>query len=174
MNEDERFPSLLSFPIFHSQMGKRKKASVHFRIAHQRLEKALGAENPHTLDALHWEIKCMQNNEFAPATTAGSAGAGSEAGASAAASASAESDNLLGNGSGDDEEVYHSQKTWVNAPTCELCSRTFTTVTMVRPHHCRICARCVCDPCSKGNTVTREFGMTTPVRCCDLCEQQGF
>lgn len=159
-----------NYAVLCVQMGKRKKAAKYFGIAHQRLKKALGGENPHTLDSLHWEVKCMKDVDFKPVA------AGETDSVADGAAASAEGDKLLGIHATDedDEESFVSKATWVNMPGCELCNRQFTTVTLVRPHHCRICSRCVCDQCSRGKTVTKEFGMATPVRCCDMCEQQGF
>jgi len=147
-----------NYAVLCVQLGKRRSAAKYFGIAHKRLESSLGAENAHTLDALHWEIKCTKDVDFVPTVASISANASS--------SASSHKDG--------EEEFYLSKPTWVNAPSCELCNRQFTTLTMVRPHHCRICVRTVCDQCSKGKTVMKEFGLTTPVRCCEMCEQQGF
>lgn len=159
-----------NYAVLCVQMGKRKKAAKYFGVAHERLEKALGPENPHTLDALHWEVKCMKDVDFKPVA------AGETDSVAGSSATETEKDNLLGiyGKDEDDEESFVSKATWVNMPGCELCNRQFTTVTLVRPHHCRICSRCVCDQCSKMKTVTKEFGITTPVRCCDMCEQQGF
>mmetsp|Transcript_114423 Transcript_114423/g.180157 ORF Transcript_114423/g.180157 Transcript_114423/m.180157 type:complete len:665 (-) Transcript_114423:68-2062(-) len=39
------------------------------------------------------------------------------------------------------------QQQWArNTPACQLCERRFTV--FARPHHCRTCARCVCNTCS--------------------------
>ena len=70
-----------NYAVLCVQLGRRKKAAKYFGIAHVRLEKHLGPENPHTLDALHWEIKCMKDVDFKPAnTTTGTGGAGVKTG----------------------------------------------------------------------------------------------
>ena len=50
----------------------------------------------------------------------------------------------------EENELFLTKPTWVNAKSCEFCNKHFSTLTMIRPHHCRICARTVCDTCSKG------------------------
>jgi tetratricopeptide (TPR) repeat protein len=190
-----------NYAVLCVQLGKRHKAAKYFGIAHQRLEVALGKENPHTMDSLHWQLKCMKfkpesavksgderttaddATPSSPKKTAAAEAAAptEETPADAAAVAAADAavgteaqqpNNVLGVDNDEEHEMYVSKNTWKNATNCELCSGPFTIT--VRPHHCRICARCVCDHCSKGKTVSKEFGLTTPVRCCYLCEQQGF
>ena len=133
-----------NYAVLCVQLGRRKKAAKYFGIAHKRLEKHLGAENPHTLDALHWEIKCMKDVDFKP-PAAGTSGAGVKTGtttiepgqsgsgavstspektssnsgtgssAAAATPASSEADGLLADDSGDaDTEMYLSKPTWVS------------------------------------------------------------
>lgn len=173
-----------NFAVLCVQLGKRHKAARYFGIAHQRLEKSLGKENPHTMDSLHWQLKCMKykpessvvggedrSTTADPAATGEPALPGTEPGVAAADAE--EQDPLVGKEDDDeDKEVFVTKNSWKNANNCELCSCPFTLT--VRPHHCRVCARCVCDHCSKGKTVVKEFGLSTPVRCCYLCEQQGF
>jgi tetratricopeptide (TPR) repeat protein len=48
-----------NYAVLCVQLGKRKRAGKYFGKAHRGLTISLGAENLHTLDALHWEIKCM-------------------------------------------------------------------------------------------------------------------
>jgi tetratricopeptide (TPR) repeat protein len=173
-----------NYGVMCVQLGRRRKAATFFRAAHRRLGVVLGPQNPHSRDAGVWEVKCMKDSEFMPAAVAAAAAAAAGEVATEVVPPVPEHDAPSSEDalalapstapSPEDDEVYQSQKTWVNAPTCELCSRAFTTVTLVRPHHCRICARCVCDPCSQAKTVTKEFGLTTPVRCCNLCAQHGF
>ena len=143
-----------NYAVLCVQLGRRKKAAKYFGIAHVRLEQALGGDNPHTMDSSHWEIKCKK--EATPSvplpvtekTTAATPGPeqqlqqpdplGSET------DTIPEQTSLLGivyTKDADDDEVYQSRATWVNATNCELCSHLFTTITLIRPHHCRICAR---------------------------------
>ena len=129
-----------NYAVLCVQLGRRKQAAKYFGIAHKRLEKTLGAENPHTLDALHWEIKCMKDVDFKPTnSTAGGAGVktgtttvepgsaaasspekpsgggGTGSSAAAATPASSEADALLADDSADaDTEMYLSKPTWVS------------------------------------------------------------
>lgn len=48
--------------------------------------------------------------------------------------------------------------------TCLLCERSFNGVT-VRRHHCRVCGKLACGPCSRRR-VTRAGGLA---RCCNGC-----
>lgn len=67
--EENGFISLMyaeicyNYGIICIQMGRRRKAVKYFRLAYKGLKPALGDGNPHTLDALHWEIKCMADIE---------------------------------------------------------------------------------------------------------------
>jgi FYVE zinc finger len=44
--------------VVHIQMGDRKNALKYFSEAHTSLSTLLGPNHQHTLDALHWQLKC--------------------------------------------------------------------------------------------------------------------
>ena len=52
-----------NFAVLCVQKGNRKTAKEYFNRAHKGLSTALGAEHQHTLDALHWEMKCADCTE---------------------------------------------------------------------------------------------------------------
>eukprot|EP00596_Hydrurales_sp_CCMP1899_P008885 CAMPEP_0119033510 /NCGR_PEP_ID=MMETSP1177-20130426/553_1 /TAXON_ID=2985 /ORGANISM="Ochromonas sp, Strain CCMP1899" /LENGTH=344 /DNA_ID=CAMNT_0006990299 /DNA_START=50 /DNA_END=1081 /DNA_ORIENTATION=- len=59
----ERYTSIYAetcynYAVLCVQLGIRKRAGKYFGKAHKGLIISVGKENPHTLDALHWEIKC--------------------------------------------------------------------------------------------------------------------
>jgi hypothetical protein len=63
--------------------------------------------------------------------------------------------------------------TWVNdvdAPKCMICEQDFNV--MRRRHHCRLCGRVVCNPCSDNKTFNREI-MSEVRTCDDCCIQQA-
>ena len=105
------------------------------------------------MDSSHWEIKCLKDTDFAPKgeaivdpipePTAAEEQQHSDVLVSETDKLTDQT-SLLGmvyTKDADDDEVYQSRATWVNATNCELCSQLFTTITLIRPHHCRICAR---------------------------------
>jgi len=52
-----------NYAVLCVQKGKRNIAKDYFSRSHKGLLAALGAEHQHTLDALHWEMKCTESIE---------------------------------------------------------------------------------------------------------------
>lgn len=50
-----------NYAVLSVQKGNRKIAKEYFNRAHKGLNTALGSEHQHTLDALHWEMKCSES-----------------------------------------------------------------------------------------------------------------
>jgi len=86
-----------NYAVLSVQVGKRRKAASLFGKSHRGLAEALGVEHQHTLDALHWELKCQKSFEGLPPLAEGA-----------------------------DEPIFESKKTWVNVAACEICSTTYT------------------------------------------------
>ena len=145
-----------NYAVLCVQLGQRRKAGKHFGIAHKGLAAELGADNPHTLDALDWEIKCMSdadfssnasqapeaancpnnnnnsNNNSCPGTgPRNSAGAGEAASEDGAGDSAREMlmNTTMNPMDVDDEEVYKSAPFGGKAKQCELCNRSFKVVT---------------------------------------------
>ena len=58
------------------------------------------------------------------------------------------------------------------ATACTLCDSAFHPL-LRRRHHCRLCGRLVCDPCSKSRRVPRgSSNSAKPERACDRCAQE--
>ena len=142
-----------NFAILCVQLGKRRKAGKYFGIAHEGLSKALGKEDPHTLDALDWEIRCMSDAVFEDAGTLSNLN-----GADTSTVDETNAKNDKKNGQEDDglnhiagtpdsdadnqketasnlaiskiidtssEDMYVSRTDWVKGKQCGLCNQTF-------------------------------------------------
>ena len=142
-----------NFAILCVQLGKRRKAGKYFGIAHEGLSKALGKEDPHTLDALDWEIRCMSDAVFEDAGTLSDLN-----GADTSTVDEINAKNDKKNGQEDDglnhiagtpdsdadnqketasnlaiskiidtssEDMYVSRTDWVKGKQCGLCNQTF-------------------------------------------------
>ena len=135
--------------ILSVQKGHRRKARTLFSTAHKSLAFVLGAEHQHTVDALYWEVKCFNQDNF-------------------------DNDNggSSNNQSSDDENIYISKNEWMYKKSCDLCKAIYTLLR--RQHHCRVCSRSVCHDCSTGKSIVYEFDKLSPVRICSACTQQGF
>ena len=57
------------------------------------------------------------------------------------------------------------------ADACALCAEPFHRWTR-RRHHCRLCGRLVCNPCSRSRRLPSQ-GSHHPQRACDECAQRG-
>ena len=134
--------------ILSVQKGQRKKAKALFSIAHRSLACVLGADHQHTIDALYWEVKCLNNH----------------------GDGYSYDDDASNNNA--DEEVYMSKSEWVYKKSCDVCKANYTLLR--RQHHCRVCSRSVCHDCSTGKSIVFEFDRINPVRICSTCTQQGF
>ena len=142
-----------NFAILCVQLGKRRKAGKYFGIAHEGLSKALGKEDPHTLDALDWEIRCMSDAVFEDAGTLSDLNG---ADTSTVDEINAKNDKKIGQeddglnhiaGTPDSdadnqketasnlaiskiidtssEDMYVSRTDWVKGKQCGLCNQTF-------------------------------------------------
>ena len=142
-----------NYAILCVQLGKRRKAGKHFRIAHEGLTKVLGMEDPHTLDALDWEIRCMSDAVF---EDAGNLSGLNGADTSTVDEINEKNDKKIGEedeglnhiaGASDSErhnpkmtaanfaisksidtsceEIYISRTEWVKGTQCGLCNQTF-------------------------------------------------
>lgn len=138
-----------NYGVLCVQLGRRKKAIGLFHRAHRGLAASLGANHPHALDALYWELKCTRDCE--------------------SSSAAVHSEGDVEDGS---ERLFQSHKLWQSLPNCQLCNFAFNMLR--REHHCRICCRSVCHDCARGNTLVPEYDKEKAVRICAVCEQQGF
>eukprot|EP00927_Polykrikos_kofoidii_P021377 TRINITY_DN20248_c0_g1_i1.p1 TRINITY_DN20248_c0_g1~~TRINITY_DN20248_c0_g1_i1.p1 ORF type:complete len:327 (-),score=47.04 TRINITY_DN20248_c0_g1_i1:179-1159(-) len=58
----------------------------------------------------------------------------------------------------------------VNSTRCRLCDGRIGKRFLKRRHHCRLCGRCVCSPCSPGTAMVA--GHKGPQRACIVCLAQ--
>ena len=142
-----------NFAILCVQLGKRRKAGKYFGIAHEGLSKALGKEDPHTLDALDWEIRCMSDAVFEDAGTLSDLngadtstvdeinaknekkiGQEDDALNHIAGTPDSDADNQKETASNlaiskiidtSSEDMYVSRTDWVKGKQCGLCNQTF-------------------------------------------------
>lgn len=132
-----------NYAIICVQLGNRKKAGRYFRMARQGLEKELGVENPHTLDALDWEIRCTSETGLRDESAEHST---TDAGTTRETVLN--SDNSLQTNSSDvkvsiidddegsvigvdDNEAYLTRGSWHNTKNCELCNKAFKVTSMI-------------------------------------------
>lgn len=59
---------------------------------------------------------------------------------------------------------------WKNSKFCEICEKRFGL--FIRKHHCRKCARCVCNTCSPFRSTLPELTYKELVRICQQCSQR--
>ena len=85
-----------NYAILCVQQGKRNIAKDYFSRSHKGLLAALGSDHQHTLDALHWEMKCLE---------------------------SIETNELEG---GNKDDLYKSRKAWTKSTNCQICMTIFT------------------------------------------------
>lgn len=57
---------------------------------------------------------------------------------------------------------------WIEGSVCQNCRQKFSSVS-VRKHHCRHCARVLCNSCSQQRSTIVKFGLNKAERVCDLC-----
>ena len=162
--------------VLHVQQGNRKKAHEFFKIAHAGLASSLGADHPHTNDAMHWEIKCnLSSKVYDNLRPSSSRSRDSES--------SVEREGRMSQPLQEDEESsskkvvdlehYISRDDWTASTYCTLCFTTYHLFN--REHHCRVCSRSVCIECwGNKKSLVLEFSDTIPSKICNTCAQQGF
>ena len=125
-----------NYAIISVQLGNRKKAGRYFKMAREGLEQALGVENPHTLDALDWEIRCTsetglsdENAEHSTADTETTlnpdGGAQTDSSESKVSIIDDDEGSVIG---ADDNEAYLTRGSWQNTKNCELCNKAFKVI----------------------------------------------
>lgn len=149
-----------NYAILCVQLGKRRKAGRHFGIALEGLTRELGSDDPHTLDALDWEIRCMSDSTFTNTLEQSDAkGAGSstvEEHSDKEDQKDEEEDNEINDVAGtldsdidnlettvtdipiskliyvDEEEIYTSRSDWMKGKQCGLCNQTFKVIPLIK------------------------------------------
>lgn len=164
--------------ILNVQKGNRKKAQEFFKIAHTGLADCLGAEHPHTNDAMHWEIKCNLSSKeienIRPVSSRSrSRDDSSEEKEALTSSSTPTNEKKEEEKKTVDLEHYISRDDWVTSTYCTLCFTTYHVFN--REHHCRVCSRSVCIECwGNKKSLVLEFSDTIPSKICNTCAQQGF
>lgn len=159
--------------ILHVQQGNRKKAHELFKIAHAGLASCLGADHPHTNDAMHWEIKCNLSSKVYDNLRASSRSRDSDSGGENQPLQDDSTNREESTEKKVDLEHYVSRDDWVTSTYCTLCFTTYHLFN--REHHCRVCSRSVCIECwGNKKSLVLEFSDTHPSKICNTCAQQGF
>jgi tetratricopeptide (TPR) repeat protein len=119
-----------NYAVILVQLGKRKKAGKYFGIAYRGLVIELGNDNPHALDALDWEIRCMSgtnipNSNSEQCTAVPDVVEGNVSLPNDAEGIDFSTDAVDGISDTDDREVYLSRPTWQNKKNCNLCNTVF-------------------------------------------------
>ena len=126
-----------NYAIICVQLGNRKKAGRYFRIAREGLEQELGVENPHTLDALDWEIRCtsetgltLESAEHSTADTETTREITLNLDGVVQTNSSESKVSIIDDDEGsvigaDDNEAYLTRGSWQNTKNCELCNKAF-------------------------------------------------
>lgn len=119
-----------NYAVILVQLGKRKKAGKYFGIAYRGLIIELGNDNPHALDALDWEIRCLSgtnilNSNTEQSNAVGDAEEGNISLRNGAEGIDFSMDNLDTTSEIDDQKIYLSRPTWQNTKNCNLCNTVF-------------------------------------------------
>ena len=116
-----------NYAVILVQLGKRKKAGKYFGIAYRGLVIELGVDNPHALDALDWEIRCMSrtNSNTEQSTAVTDIDEGNASLLHDAEGIDFSMDNVDSTSDIEDQEVYLSRPTWQKSKNCNLCNTVF-------------------------------------------------
>ena len=126
-----------NYAVILVQLGKRRKAGNYFGIAYKGLVLELGTQNPHALDALDWEIRCvsgmnMSSSNVDQSVVISEGDDGNSSSQSDMEVNDSSSANNLMDGSiaesatvSEDQEVFLSRPTWQNSKNCNLCNTVF-------------------------------------------------